>query len=171
MKNNINLASFFPPPLVRILVAAVPVAIVCYFVAGLHDKPAAAGTMTAEAIAERLQPIAHLALAAATPAAASGASAALKSGQAVYEETCAACHGEGIAGAPKVGDKKAWAPRIAQGFQTMVKHAIDGFTGKSGMMPPKGGGSYEDLEVARAVAFMANKSGASFAEPAPVAKK
>lgn len=171
MKTSSTLASFFPAPLIRILVAAVAIAIVCYFVAGLHEKPAVAGTMTQEAIAERLQPIARLALATAAPAPGAQGAAALKGGQAVYAETCAACHGEGIAGAPKLGNKKAWAPRMAQGFDTLVKHAVEGFTGKDGTMPPKGGGSYEDLEVARAVAYMANKAGASFAEPASPAKK
>ena len=164
-----TLASFFPAPLLRILAAAVPVVIVCYFLAGLHDKTAAAGTMTQEAIAERLQPVARLAL--AQPAPASAAAATLKSGQAVYAETCVACHGEGVAGAPKIGDKKAWGPRIAQGFDTLVKHAIEGYTGKEGVMPPKGGGSFEDVEVARAVAYLANKAGASFAEPTSLAKK
>jgi len=171
MKNNSTLASFFPPPLVRILVAAVPVVIVCYFLAGLHDKPAAAGTMTQEAIAERLRPIADLTMAERGSSAGSPSAAALKGGQAVYQEACAACHGEGIAGAPKFGDKKAWAPRIAQGFDTLVKHAIEGFTGKAGTMPPKGGSSFEDVEVARAVAFLANKAGASFKEPTGSTKK
>lgn len=169
-KTRGTVASFFPAPLLRILAAAVPIAIVCYFLAGLHDKPAAAGTMSEEAIAERLQPVARLALAEPAPATAAGAGA-LKKGQAVYEETCSACHGEGIAGAPKFGDKKAWGPRIAQGFDTLVKHAIDGFTGKDGMMPPKGGASFEDVEVARAVAYMADKAGASFAEPVKLVNK
>jgi len=171
MKNNRTLASFFPPPLLRILVAAVPIVIVCYFLAGLHDQPAAAGTMTQEAIAERLRPIGRLAVAEGAPSAGAQTAVALKGGQAVYQETCTACHAEGIAGAPKIGDKKVWAPRIAQGFDTLVKHAIDGFTGKAGTMPPKGGGSFEDVEVARAVAFMANKAGASFSEPTSSAKK
>jgi len=171
MKTQSTLASFFPAPLLRILVAAVPIAIVCYFLSGLHDRPALAGTMSAEAVAARLQPVARLALAEPAAAPATGAAAALKTGQAVYAETCGACHGEGIAGAPKFGDKKAWAPRIALGFDTLVKHAIEGFTGKEATMPPKGGGNFEDIEVARAVAYMANKAGASFAEPAGAAKK
>jgi len=171
MNNNNTLASFFPPPLLRILAAAVPVVIVCYFLSGLHNISAAAEKMTKEAVIERLQPVAYLAVAAQAQAAGAGASSALKTGKAVYEEACSACHGEGIAGAPRIGDKKAWQGRIAQGFDSLVKHAIDGFTGKSGMMPPKGGGSAEDVEVARAVAYMADKSGASFPEPMSVPKK
>jgi cytochrome c5 len=60
-------------------------------------------------------------------------------GTAAYESGCVACHGAGIAGAPKAGDKGAWGPRIAQGKATLYKHAIEGFQGKTGVMPPKGG--------------------------------
>lgn len=158
-----TLAGFFPPPLLRILAAALPIAIVCYFVAGMRDRPLTADSLAPEATTARLQPVAVLALASAAPAAQAGADQ--KKGEAVFSETCNACHGEGIAGAPKFGDKAAWRPRIAQGFKVLVKHAVEGFTGKAGMMPPKGGGDYSDTEIARAVAYMANKAGASFAEP------
>jgi len=60
-------------------------------------------------------------------------------GAGVYDTVCAACHLNGIAGAPKSSDKAAWAPRIAQGNATLYKHAIEGFQGKNGYMPPKGG--------------------------------
>ena len=68
------------------------------------------------------------------------AAAALpKNGTEVFEQVCSACHGAGIAGAPKAGDKAAWAPRIAEGKATLYEHALKGFQGKSGVMPPKGG--------------------------------
>jgi cytochrome c5 len=95
----------------------------------------------------------------------------LLNGQAVYEGLCFGCHRDGLSGAPKFGDKEAWAPRIAHGFNTFVKHAIEGFTGKTGNMPPKGGGTYDNVEVARAVAYMANHAGASFSEPATFPKE
>ena len=60
-------------------------------------------------------------------------------GKGVFEVACTACHGAGIAGAPKAGDKGAWGPRIAQGKDTLYKHAIEGYTGKAGIMPAKGG--------------------------------
>ena len=60
-------------------------------------------------------------------------------GTAAYNMACVACHGAGIGGAPKIGDHAAWAPRIAQGKETLYKHAIQGFTGKNGVMPAKGG--------------------------------
>lgn len=62
-----------------------------------------------------------------------------KSGSEVFQQVCSTCHGAGIAGAPKAGDKAAWAPRLAQGKPTLYEHAIKGFQGKAGVMPPKGG--------------------------------
>jgi cytochrome c5 len=62
-----------------------------------------------------------------------------KTGKDLFENVCTSCHGAGIAGAPKAGDKSAWAPRIAEGKATLYQHALNGFTGKAGVMPPKGG--------------------------------
>ena len=88
-------------------------------------------------------------------------------GDAVYGQVCKACHEAGLAGAPKIGDKAAWGPRIAQGESTAVQHALSGFQGKTGVMPPKGGDAeLTDAEVARAVVFMANQAGANWKEPA-----
>ena len=73
-------------------------------------------------------------------AAGSAQTAALpKTGTELFEQTCSVCHAQGIAGAPKAGDKAAWAPRIAEGKATLYEHALKGFQGKSGVMPPKGG--------------------------------
>jgi cytochrome c5 len=92
----------------------------------------------------------------------------LQSGEAVYSATCAACHGSGAAGSPKFGDAGAWSARIAQGYDTVLKHAIEGLRA----MPAKGGNpDLDDVEVARAVVYMANKAGAKFKEPeVPAAK-
>jgi len=80
-------------------------------------------------------------------------------GKSIYGKTCAMCHAAGVAGAPKPGDKADWGPRIAQGKDTLYKHAIEGFTGAKGMMPARGGGtSLSDDEVKAAVDFMADKS-------------
>jgi cytochrome c5 len=78
-----------------------------------------------------------------------------RSGEAVYNGTCMACHGTGAAGAPKMGDKAAWAPRLAQGAATLLKHALEGYKG----MPPKGGCvdcSGDDIKAA--VSYLADKS-------------
>jgi len=75
-------------------------------------------------------------------------------GKKVYDTACAACHAAGVAGAPKTGDKGAWAARIKQGNNTLYDHAIKGFQGKNGMMPAKGGSSASDDEVKAAVDYM-----------------
>ena len=67
------------------------------------------------------------------------AAAMPKSGAELLQQTCDACHGQGIAGAPKLGDKAAWAPRVAEGKATLYEHALKGFQGHSGVMPAKGG--------------------------------
>jgi cytochrome c5 len=77
---------------------------------------------------------------AAEPAAApAGAGTEVADGASIYQQACFACHGTGAAGAPKLGDKAAWSSRIAQGKDTLYEHAIKGFQGSKGMMPPKGG--------------------------------
>jgi cytochrome c5 len=80
-------------------------------------------------------------------------------GKQVYEKVCSKCHDEGISGAPKIGDQKAWAFRIAQGMDLLVKHAIEGFMCNRGVAPPRGGDrSLSDSEVAAATAYMVEKS-------------
>jgi len=145
----------FPLSLLGFVVAAFLVLIVG-LVFFAPSSTAAAGSMTADAIAARLAPVARLDLASSAQA------HALRGGEAVYSGLCVACHATGAAGSPKLGDKAAWKARIAQGFDTLVKHATEGYKG----MPPKGGGTDLDpQEVARAVAWMADRGGASFKEP------
>jgi len=93
---------------------------------------------------------------AAEPAAAGAKVAqANDSGKKVFDTTCMVCHGTGVAGAPKFGDKALWAPRIAQGKETLYLHALNGFTGKSGVMPPRGGNTtLTDSDVKAAVDYM-----------------
>jgi cytochrome c5 len=80
-----------------------------------------------------------LAIKAPATAAAGSAVAIPKSGTELFEQTCSACHGQGIGGAPRAGDKAAWGPRIAKGKSLLYQHAIEGFTGTAGVMPAKGG--------------------------------
>lgn len=117
----------------------------------------------AEAVASRLRPVAEEGFALKD----ANAPKVLQNGQAVYTAVCAACHATGAAGAPKVGEAGAWAARIAQGYDTLVQHAVHGIRA----MPAKGGNpDLDDVEVARAVAYMANQGGAKFKEPeAPAA--
>jgi cytochrome c5 len=113
---------------------------------------------------ERIAPVAKVAVAGkdnsalAPPAAAPAAAAADMPGEQVFQQVCTACHGAGVAGAPKVGDKAAWAPRIAQGADTLHKHALEGFQGKAGFMPPKGGRTdLSDKSVMNAVDYMVSQ--------------
>jgi cytochrome c551/c552 len=92
------------------------------------------------------------------------------SGEQVYQSVCKTCHEPGIAGAPKVGDKAAWAVPIKRGYETLVQHAVSGFQEAGKVMPPKGGNpDLADIEVQRAVVYMTNRSGANFKEPPPPA--
>lgn len=85
----------------------------------------------------------------------------LKAGEEVYKAQCLACHGAGVAGAPKLGDAAAWGPRIKTGLDALLNSALKG----KGAMAPQGGGDFEDTEIARAVVYMANSAGGKFAEP------
>jgi cytochrome c5 len=90
------------------------------------------------------------------------ANRALATGETVFKAQCVACHGvPGIPGAPHLGDAAAWAPRIGQGYAVLLEHALKG----KGAMPPQGGGDYEDLEIGRAVVYMADAGGAKFPVP------
>lgn len=95
------------------------------------------------------------------------ANRAMRTGEQVFAAVCTACHTAGVAGAPKFGDAAAWAPRIKTGFDTLLHSALKG----KGAMAPQSGGDYADLEIARAVTYMANAGGAKFPEPkVPAAK-
>lgn len=99
-------------------------------------------------------PAPTVAVATATEPAASAA-AENTLGKSVFGKTCAMCHAAGVAGAPKPGDKADWGPRIAQGQDTLYKHALEGFNGSKGMMPARGGGTaLSDAEVKAAVDHM-----------------
>lgn len=111
-----------------------------------------------EQSAELIQPVAKVELAAG-----GGVAKGAKTGEEVVQAACGACHTPGAAGAPKIGDNAAWASRLAAGLEGLTKSAIAG----KNAMPARGGNpDLSDLEIERAVAYMANKSGANFKEPA-----
>ena len=112
-------------------------------------------------IAQNTAPFAHEAIAgqdnsalAITPSPAGGASGSAAAipatGEEAFKQVCSACHGTGLNGAPKAGDKAAWAPRIAQGKDTLYKDAISG----KGLMPPKGGTTWPDATIRMTVDYM-----------------
>jgi len=152
-----------PGQLIAAVVAgfAVPIAIIAllaYYVDNTTRTGAGTDELAPAAVARRIAPIAQLTVRDAS------APRVYKTGEQVFQAVCSACHASGAAGAPKFGNASDWAPRIAQGFDTLWHTAL---TGK-GAMPPRGGTSpddYSDYEIGLAVAYMANHGGAHFQDP------
>ena len=96
--------------------------------------------------------------AAATTTTATATQVSADAGEKLFGSVCATCHTAGLMGAPKLSDKAAWAPRIAQGKDTLYKNAIVGYQGKAGVMPAKGGSQASDEEVKAAVDYMVSKA-------------
>ena len=143
-------AGLFAPLLAILLIAML--------VWSIQDKHVADTTSEAaqKATLDRIKPVAKLV------ALDGNAPKVEKSGQEVYDAVCASCHTPGALSAPKFDNKGDWAGRLGQGYDTLIKHAIEGIR----QMPPRGGdGDLSDTEVARAVAYMANSAGASFKAP------
>ncbi len=136
-----------------------------YVASGARTEPIKDDMQYQRLVAERIAPPAKVAVAGQDNAAlnagdttrAAPPPAAVLTGEQVYSTTCIACHAAGVAGAPKFGDKEAWAPRLGQGLAVLHKHALEGFQGKSGVMPPKGGRvDLADKSIANAVDYMVN---------------
>ena len=169
-----------PQQLIIVIVLAflIPVVGIIMLVQLVTSVPSAdPGALAPEKVAERLQPVGRVEFGApgsqqaaaapqvaqAAPAAASAPKsaapgqkpAAAADGKAVYDKACTVCHAAGVAGAPKLGDKAGWGPRVKQGMDTLVQSAIKG----KGAMPPKGGNmALSDAEVRAAVEFMVSQS-------------
>ncbi|CAB3719110.1 c-type cytochrome [Achromobacter kerstersii] len=148
-----------------VLSFVIPIAIIILLVNMVvsgNKVGAGSDTLTQEAITKRIAPVAGFELVDAN------APKVFKTGEQVFAAVCTACHTAGVAGAPKMGDNAAWAPFIKSGYDTMLNVALHG----KGGMPAKGGNpTLSDYEVARAVVYMANKSGASLPEPAAPAEE
>ncbi|GKS91648.1 c-type cytochrome [Acidovorax sp. SUPP2539] len=128
------------------------IGLVMYVTSG--TKPADGAANPERALAERIQKVGMVEV--------RDANRPLRPGEEVFKGQCAACHATGAAGAPKLGDAAAWGPRIKTGFEALVHSALAG----KGAMAPQGGGDFNDTEIARGVAYMANAAGAKFEEPA-----
>ena len=149
-----------PRQLITVVLLAfiVPILIIAALVSYVNKAPrvgAGAEAMTAEAIEARIRPVAGFSLKSAD------GPKVLRAGEEVYKAQCGACHEVGAAGAPKLGDSAAWAPRIKTGSNALLNSALKG----KGAMGAQGGGEYDDTEIGRAVVYMANKGGAKFDEP------
>jgi cytochrome c5 len=153
-----------PRQLITVVVLSfvVPIVVIIALANYMNKTPrAGAGSDGATTVESRIKPVAGFELKGAAGA------AALKDGEAVYNAQCGACHNVGAAGAPKLGDAGAWAARIKTGYDALLNSALKG----KGAMAAQGGGDYEDLEIGRAVVYMANKSGGKFEEPKAAAAK
>ena len=117
------------------------------------SKPAAGAVNMEKSVAERIQKVGAVEI--------RDANREMKAGDEVYKAQCSACHANGAAGAPKVGDAAAWGPRIKTGFDALWNSALKG----KNAMGAQGGGDFTDYEIARAVVYMANEGGAKFSEP------
>ncbi|CAB3698817.1 c-type cytochrome [Trinickia soli] len=153
-----------PGQLIAAVVAAFAVPIVVIILLAFYVNQSVrtgAGTdgLADATVASRIAPLAQVTVRDAN------APHVFKTGEEVFKAVCTTCHTPGAAGAPKFGNNADWAPRIAQGYDALLHNAL---TGKNAM-PPRGGTSpddYSDYEIARAVVYMADHSGASFPEPA-----
>ncbi|WP_295855078.1 c-type cytochrome [uncultured Xylophilus sp.] len=123
-----------------------------YFVTSANKPAAGAGDLAAAA-SERIQRVGRVEV--------RDANRPLKAGEEVFKAQCATCHAAGVAGAPKFGDVAAWAARIKTGYDALLHSALAG----KGAMAPQGGGDFDDVEIGRAVVYMANAAGAKFPEP------
>ena len=140
-------ASFVVPIVVIIMLAN--------FVNFGDKSGAGSDSMTQEAVALRIQRIGSIEIKDASVA------AVLKTGEQVFQAQCSACHISGAAGAPKLGDAAAWGPRLKTGYEVLLTSALKG----KNAMGAQGGGEYSDIEIGRAVVYIANQSGAKFDEP------
>ncbi len=143
-----------------LLVLTVVLGILASIVASLVPEEQTAGAQSGEqTLAQRISPVGQLKVAGVGGAGLIQTANAAGDGKSTYEGTCAVCHVAGVAGAPKFGDKAAWKDRIAQGKETLYEHALKGFQGEVGMMPPKGGRmDLSDEDVKAAVDYMVSNS-------------
>ncbi len=162
-------SSFIKTPqqliLVVVLAFVVPITLILLIITLVLSKPSAdPAALSAPAVAARIQPVGRVEFGGAA-----GAASGPRSGEEIVKAACGACHIPGIANAPKIGDQAAWGKLASQGLPALMKVAISG----KGAMPARGGVSgLSDLELARAIVYMANQSGANLEEPAaPAAPK
>ncbi len=138
------------------LVPVIAVSALAFYASTVKDAAASKEALSVQATANRIMPVGTVAIKLAS------ANAGPRTGEEVFKNQCTTCHGTGMLGAPKFGDASAWGPRLSQGFETLLSHALKGFKA----MPAQGGGDFSDDEVARGLVYMANAGGAKFPEPA-----
>lgn len=159
--SNRDFMKFFFGLMASLVALAVVLFVLAQIVGG---KPEVAQMATdTDAAAKRIKPVGALTVSSdrgvADALIATANAARADQGQATFDASCVMCHGAGIVGAPKFGDKAAWKDRIAQGANTLYQHAINGLQSKNGFMPAKGGNArLTDADVKAAVDYMVSKS-------------
>lgn len=163
MAEHANMTQATPQEIIISVVAGLFAPLIAIFliiqlIAAIHGKQINAETpeQAAKVVENNIKPFASL------EAVDANAPKVEKSGKEVFDAVCTACHTSGALGAPKFQNKGDWGPRIAQGLDTLTKHALEGIR----QMPPRGGNpDLSDTEVIRAIVYMANAAGAKFKEP------
>ncbi|EIL87451.1 MAG: cytochrome c5 family protein [Rhodanobacter sp.] len=138
-----------------------------------HHEPAETNPNAPKAVSAELAPVGAVyagntgraAMEAAQAAAAKAAASQVAyggttDGKTIYDHLCTSCHTAGVAGAPKLGNKAMWGPRIAEGLPTLIKHATEGYHGPDGnFMPPKGGNpALNDAQIKAAVTWIVDQA-------------
>ena len=142
------------------IVPVIIIVLLVMYVSSQSQNAAGTDALSAQATADRIMPVGTVQIKLVS------ANTGPRSGEEAYKAQCAACHDAGMLGAPKFGDAAAWGARIKQGLDTLVTSALKG----KGAMGAQGGGDFNDIEIARAVVYMANNAGGKFDEPkAPAA--
>ncbi|KQW34285.1 cytochrome c5 family protein [Rhizobacter sp. Root404] len=142
------------------VVPVIVIVLLVEYVTSDHRPAAGTEALAPAAVAERIRPVGMVQVKDASDL------STLKTGEQVFAAQCTTCHTAGLVGAPKLGDADAWGPRLKTGYDALLHSALAG----KGNMGAQGGGDYTDLEIGRAVVYMANKAGGKFDEPkAPAA--
>jgi len=142
------------------VVPVIVIVLLVEYVTSEHRPAAGTEALAPAAVAERIRPVGMVQVKDASDL------STLKTGEQVFAAQCTTCHTAGLVGAPKLGDADAWGPRLKTGYDALLHSALAG----KGNMGAQGGGDYTDLEIGRAVVYMANKAGGKFDEPkAPAA--
>ena len=139
------------------VVPIIVIVLLVEYVTSDHRPAAGSEALTPAAVAVRIQPVGRVQVKDASDL------STLKTGEQVFVAQCTTCHTAGLVGAPKLGDAAAWGPRIKTGYDALLHSALGG----KGNMGAQGGGDFTDLEIGRAVVYMANQAGGTFDEPKP----
>lgn len=145
------------------IVPVVAIVLLTMYIGAAPMIGAGSDALSPEAIAQRIKPVGRVVTApelGEVVATAPAGAVVIRTGSQVYAAACAGCHTSGVLGSPKIGDKAAWAPRLAKGYEALLTSSLKG----KGAMGAQGGGAYSDAEIGKAVAHLANSAGGNFAQ-------